>query len=148
VSDRADVSRRHTGRVVSGGNVDLLRHLVALWNEAKLEPPLDVIDPEIEVLTPFSTLTGEPYRGLSGYRQWRADITEQFERWEMNLSEIRDLGDQRLLAVGVARIRGRGSGMELDQPAAGVLDFRAGRLLRVRIYLSETEALQAAGLGA
>jgi ketosteroid isomerase-like protein len=123
-------------------HVRLLEEMIEIWNSGADAPEL--LDPEVEVLTPFSSLKGAPYRGIDGYRQWRADIAEQFERWEMRLEEIRALSEERLLAVGLARVRGRGSGIELEQPAAGLVDFREGRIRRVGIFLSEEEALNAA----
>jgi ketosteroid isomerase-like protein len=120
-------------------HVQLLERMVELWNSGA--DALELLDPEIEVLTPFSSVTGVPYRGIAGYRAWRADIAEQFERWEMHLAEIRELGQARLLAVGFGRVRGRGSGIEFDQPAAVIVEFRDGRVMRLSIYLTEAEAL-------
>ena len=124
--------------------MELLRSVVELWNAD--DDDLDLLDPEIELHTPFSLLAGEPYRGIAGYRQWRADVREQFEQWRMNINEFTALGENRVLAIGFAHVRGHGSGIEFDQPAAGLVDFRAGRLLRVRIFLSEAEARTVAGL--
>jgi hypothetical protein len=106
------------------------------------------LTPKSEIHTPFSSLAGEPCRGVAGYRQWRTDITDQFETWQLNIDEARTLEDDQLLAVGTAHVRGRGSGsaIEFDQPAAGLVDTRDGRLLRVRIYLSHEAAFEAAGL--
>jgi ketosteroid isomerase-like protein len=123
-------------------HVRLLEHIVELWNSGA--DALELLDPEIEVRTPFSSVTGAPYRGIAGYREWRADIAEQFEHWEMHVEEIRELGEARVLAVGFGRVRGRGSGIEFDQPAAGVVEFRDGRVTRLGIYLTEAEALEAA----
>jgi ketosteroid isomerase-like protein len=123
-------------------HVQLLERMIELWNAG--EDALELLDPEIEVLTPFSSVTGEPYRGIEGYHEWRADIADQFERWEMHIEEIRALSDARLLASGFARVRGRGSGIEFDQPAAGFVDFKDGRVARIGIYPSEADALEAA----
>jgi ketosteroid isomerase-like protein len=121
----------------------MLRRFIDRWNDGDADLALDMLDPEFELHSPFSSLAGEPYRGARGYREWRADITDQFEKWEVNIDEIRTLSNDRLLAVGSAHVQGRGSGLEFDQPAAALVDFRDGRALRVRIYLSETDALQA-----
>jgi ketosteroid isomerase-like protein len=130
---------------MSATNVEVVR-VVEFSNVGDVEPTLDLLDPEIEVHTPFSSVAGEPYRGISGYRQWRADIADQFETWETSINEIHTLSDDLLLGVGSVHVRGRGSGIEFDQPAAGLVDFREGRVLRVRIYLSQAEALKAVGL--
>jgi ketosteroid isomerase-like protein len=123
-------------------HVQLLERMIELWNSGAED--LELLDPEIEIRTPFSSVTGEPYRGIAGYRQWRADIADQFERWEMHFEEIRALSDARVLAVGFGRVRGRGSGIEFDQPAAGFVEFKGGRMVRVSIHLSEADAIAAA----
>jgi ketosteroid isomerase-like protein len=43
---------------------------------------------------------------------------------------------------------GKGSGIPVDSPLGMVLDFRDGRILRIRGYLNHGEALRAAGLAA
>jgi ketosteroid isomerase-like protein len=123
-------------------HVRLLERLVELWNRGA--EGLEFVDPEIEVLTPFSSVTGEPYRGIAGYREWRADIADQFDRWEMHVEHVRALDGGKLLATGFGRVRGRGSGIEFDQPAAGVVEFKDERVARVSIHLTEAEALAAA----
>jgi ketosteroid isomerase-like protein len=125
-------------------NLELIAHMAETWNGGDLEEALGFVDPEIEVLTPFSSVTGEPYRGLEGYRRWRSDIDEQFDAWEMHYGEVRELDRDLLLVSGFARVRGRGSGIEFDQPATSVVELRDGRLLRLSVHLSEAEALEAA----
>src|SRR6185503_15306835 len=70
------------------------------------------------------------YRGHDGVRRFMADNVENFEKFEPNYPDIRDLGD-RVLAIGTIHVRGRGSGVETDIPAAGIATFNAeGRVVR------------------
>lgn len=123
-----------------------LHRIVELWAEGRPEDAGPMIDPELEIHTPFSRLAGEPYRGLDGYRRWLADIAEQFDAWVFRFDELRPVGPERTFIVGAVTVRGRGSGVELVQPAAGWADFRDGRVLALHIHLDEAEALAAAGL--
>jgi len=125
-------------------DIALLWRVIERWNAGDEDLTLAVLDPEIELQTPFSSLAGRPYRGIAGFREWRAEIREQFETWRLDVDEISRLGGDRLLVKGAAHVRGHGSGIELDQPATTLVDVRAGRVLRVRIFLSEEEARTAA----
>src|SRR2546423_15641975 len=75
-----------------------------------------------------------------------ADNQENFERFEPDYRDVRDLGD-RVLAIGTIRVRGRGSGVETDIPAAGIATFNEdGRLVRWEDFRERHLALEAAGL--
>jgi ketosteroid isomerase-like protein len=51
-----------------------------------------------------------------------------------------------VLVLGDLHMRGRESGIELDQPMGWLLTFRDGRLLRYEVYLDHLDARRAAGL--
>src|SRR2546422_79861 len=83
---RAAATRpRDNERPMSPKNVEMLRRFIDRWNDGDAELALDVLDPEFELHSPFSSVAGEPYRGARGYREWIADITDQFEEWKMNI---------------------------------------------------------------
>ena len=60
--------------------------------------------------------------------------------------ELRDLGNDRVLAIGTLHVRGGGSGIETDVATAGVVTFREGRMLSFKDYGDREAALAAAGL--
>ena len=74
---------------------------------------------------------------------WIAD--ENFEVFEPDFREVRDLGD-RLLVFGAIHIRGRGSTVETDIPVAGIFTFEQGKLVRWEDFRDRDRALEAAGL--
>ncbi len=76
---------------MSRDSVGLLRSAIVQWNSGNVELTLDLLDPEIEVHSPFSSLAGAPYRGIAGQGQWLADIWDQFEKWTLDIEEIRPL---------------------------------------------------------
>jgi hypothetical protein len=137
-------SLRDTRSLMSQVNVAVLHRFIGLWNSGDAELAVDMLAPGFELHSPFSSVAGEPYRGADGYRRWQGEIVDQFEVWRIDPIEIRVLGEDRLVAIGSVHVRGRGSGIELDQPAAAVVDFRDGLVSRVSIHLDEAEALAAA----
>jgi ketosteroid isomerase-like protein len=129
------------------GNLERIKLAFERWNSGDREIDFDTIDPEIEMHTPLASTRGVPYRGHEGFRQWLADIDEQFEVWELRVEEWREIEGDRVLGLGALHARGRGSGVELDQPMAWTFSFRAGKLSRFEVFYDREKELQAEGSG-
>jgi ketosteroid isomerase-like protein len=83
-------------------------------------------------------------RGPDGIRQaWRR-WHEAFEGVEFDFGEVADVGDDVVVTYCI-RARGRGSGAEVRQSVTLVWTLSAGKVVRVRAYLSRADALAAAG---
>jgi len=85
------------------------------------------------------------YRGHEGIRQFIRDVDEALSQLQVEPLEIRDLGEQ-IVASGCLRARGRASGAEIESPISWLVEFKDGRVIRMRDYLDFAEALEAAGL--
>ena len=90
-------------------------------------------------------LGGAGYRGREGADRFYADTRENWEQLQTVAEEFRDLGD-RVLVLGRVKGRGKASGAPVDQPFAGIFDFRGDRICRYRVYFDHAEGLRAAGL--
>jgi ketosteroid isomerase-like protein len=103
--------------------------------------------PEIEWDTsggPVLEISGV-YQGIDGARQW---CREWFSAWEaLHFEyEVVDAGD-RVVTLLDLRMRGRSSGIEVALGKhAWVITFRDGLMVRVKLYMNQSEALEAAGL--
>ena len=51
-----------------------------------------------------------------------------------------------MVVLGNVHFRGRGSGVEADQPVAWVARFREEKLVRLQTYVDHQEALAAGGI--
>jgi ketosteroid isomerase-like protein len=109
-----------------------------------MEAFLRLVDEEIVWIAARSAVEGA-YRGHDGLRKFFADNEENFEVFEPDFREVRDLGD-RILAVGTIHIRARGSAVETDIPVAGIFTFNRGRLVRWEDFRERRLALEAVGL--
>ena len=120
-----------------GDDAQVVRGLWARWNSGDREVDAEDIDPEIEI---HSQLTSTVYRGTEGFQRWAAEIDDQFDSWRVEISETRVLEDRRVLVIGSIYGRGRQSGIDLDEPAAWVVELRDGRMLRMHNYIGRQAA--------
>ncbi len=133
---------------MSQENVDAFKRGIEAANRRDIDALLEELDPEVEWHSAILTgLGGEAavYRGHEGFRQAIRDVYEALGETHQEYPEIRDLGD-RIVAIGRIRARGRESRAETDSPHASVVDFKNGKVIRLRSYLDHREALEAAGL--
>jgi ketosteroid isomerase-like protein len=106
---------------------------------------VEIVDEGIE-FEPLRAATEGTFTGHEGIRAFLRDTRENFERFELDYSDVRDLGGERVIALGTIHIRGRGSGVETDVPTAVIASFRDGRMTRFKDYGDHDAALAAAGL--
>ena len=122
---------------MDGENVRLAQRLFDRWNSGEHAVDPEFADGEIELHTPLGSDRGEPYQGFQGVRERVAEVERQFETLRFEIKQARELDDGRVLATGVAHVRGRGSDIEVDQPLEWLLTFRDGRLLRYEAFVDE-----------
>jgi ketosteroid isomerase-like protein len=106
----------------------VLRRAFGHWNRGDYEAGSGELHPDIEVVSRISRRT---LQGHAGVRHWIADLNAAFARWQANLGEIHEISETRVIAVGRLRLRGRQTGVELDQPCAFIVDFRDGQIARL-----------------
>jgi ketosteroid isomerase-like protein len=78
-------------------------------------------------------------------RRYYDELFESFSEVRLENIEVRDLGD-RVLVLYRLSVRGRDSGLAVDQPGGTVYELRSGKIVHGRSFLSHADALEAAGL--
>ena len=136
--------RASVRRAMSQENMLVFEEAMDAASRGDLEAFLRHVDENIVWIAARSAVEGA-YRGHDGLRRFFADNDENFEVFEPDFREMRDLGD-RILAVGSIHIRARGSTVETDIPVAGIFTFRRGKLVRWEDFRERQIALEAAGL--
>ena len=130
---------------MSRENVELVRAFVAKPVLGLTEADFDeVCDPALELIALRSGTEGS-FRGLAGFLRFQADTATTFEKFEQHYEEFHAVGE-RVLAGGTIRVRGAGSGVEMDIPAWNVVEFRDGKISRWESFGSKADALKAVGL--
>jgi ketosteroid isomerase-like protein len=127
-------------------NVETARRSIEAVNSGDLEALLETLDLDVTFEPQRAAVQGA-YRGHAGVREWFADTQESFAEFQLEVTEIRDLEDDRVLMLGQLRVRGQGSGVETEVPSAFVIQFRDGKSFKLKDYGDHDRALEAAGLG-
>ena len=76
---------------------------------------------------------------------WR-DLLSAWQRFTIDPEEIRDLGDGRILTLGLMRGQTATDGVSIEIPTGAIFTFRNGQLWRYQAFSERTLALEAAGL--
>jgi ketosteroid isomerase-like protein len=115
------------------------------------EPVRELIDPDFE-LAPHITggHEGVEFRGYEGFVSFISMQAETWESLRAEPSQMRENGDM-VVVVGTLHARGRGSGVEVEEPVVWLCRFRDGRMLRLEAHAARdrtqvTWALMQAGL--
>ena len=131
---------------MSQENVEIARQAAESLADGDFDTWLGLHAPECE----FAPLIvgvegGEPYRGHDGCRAFWEDIHAAFVEWRPQIERARECGDAAVVTIRFQG-RGRDSGIPVDQLVWQVFRTKDGKAVWWRIYASEREALEAAGL--
>jgi ketosteroid isomerase-like protein len=130
---------------MSHQGVDLARQAYSAFQDQDLDRFLAVLDPEVEVVPIMgSELAGTVYRGHEGIRDWWDHFFAVFRNFEVDLQEVRDLGDR---VIAASRFQSEGaeseSGAYPDLVVWTLSELRNDKIIRWRTFRSEAEALEA-----
>jgi ketosteroid isomerase-like protein len=85
------------------------------------------------------------YRGHEGVREMVGGWITAFDHWEPTIEHIVALGDE-VIAIVSDRAYMKGSSTSLVRRFAQTFTFRAGKIVRSRLFSDPDEALKAVGL--
>lgn len=123
-------------------NVEIIRRGFVAYNLGDVEAVLETADPDIEFVPLRSLVVGGSYRGHDGIRRFFEDLDEEWENFSIANEEFRDREDSVLL-LGEFEARGKASGMQVHSPVAWLFELSAGKVVRMRAYSNQEEALRA-----
>jgi ketosteroid isomerase-like protein len=85
------------------------------------------------------------YAGVEGAMQFNAEWADAWDGWELAVEDYLDAGE-RVVVVITQRGRSKSTGIPVDMRFAQVWTLREGRAIRMEMYASVDEALEAVGL--
>src|SRR5919107_3234331 len=81
--------------------------------------------------------------GVEGALRAVQTWADAWSEWQIELNEYLDAGD-RVLVRGMQRGRGKGTGVLVEQPLCLVYMLRDGKVVEVRAFFNDGQALEAA----
>ena len=129
-------------------NAEAFQRAADAYNRGDIDTMLEGFHPEVEWHAVFQVMFGGEAtvcRGHEDVRNYVGELNEGFTDIDVQLTEIRESQD-RVVATGRVHARGRASGAEIEAPIVFVVDYKDGRIFRMRDYLDPDKDLEAAGL--
>lgn len=131
---------------MSEDQVEQVRLAVDATNRHDL-PTLDAMtSEEFEFHSTFAASEGGVFRGRHGVRDYFDTLDEVFDDMRIEIEEITDAGEDRIVVVVRVTGRGKGSGANVEQRNGQVWRFVGRRIVRIDSYLNPTDAFDAARL--
>jgi ketosteroid isomerase-like protein len=124
-----------------------LRDGFARWNAGDHSFDPEWTADDVEIHSAVADFAGTVYRGQEGVRQWVEDMREVFDEWQLRLDELEEFAPGRAIGVGTVHLRGRGSGVSVDQPCAWLFDHVDGVLTRFEPFLNRVAEARAIAAG-
>jgi len=132
---------------MSQENVERVREAIGTFNRGDYDAVLDLLHPDVEWQTPDSFPEARTHRGPEGVREFFRTWLDTFRGFRLHLERCDPVDEHRVLGVLRGSGEGAGSGAAVESPPFFQLfEFRDGKLIRARMFQTESEALDAAGI--
>ncbi len=137
---------------MSEENVEIVRQLAeALQRASERGDPGAIFDTgqladdwEWVLTAPFEGKS--VWRGRQGWVEFMRAWTREFEDYSLQIEQLIDAGDDRVVVIYRQRATGKGSGIPVELHSGQIMELRDGRVIRTRNYVDPAQALEAAGL--
>ena len=120
-------------------NAEIVRRMFETLGRWDAEALLPYCDPELEFVSLVGQVEGRSYRGHAGIRSFVSDLADAWDVWQP-VPERQESAGENVLATGSTRLRGKGSGVEIEIEWGQVFRFRNGMVVWSRIYPDPAEA--------
>lgn len=132
---------------MSEKNVELVRASVDAFNRADLDSALEAMHPEVAWRTLEALPDVRTYRGREGVREFWQTWHDTFSGFHLHLDDCVPAGEHQVISTLRASGEGAGSGAGVESPRFfQVLEVRDGQIVSARMFATEREALDAAGV--
>ncbi len=130
---------------MSEENLQVVRAGFDAFSRGDMPALLKLFDPSVVFAPIPETPDGQSFHGHEGLLRGIPQVTtEVWDDFSVELGEMRDFDDHVLVSL---RWWGRGpsSGIEVEVDICALVTFRDGKIVRWLFFLTEQEALEAAG---
>jgi ketosteroid isomerase-like protein len=151
-SEKLEIVRRFVSPMIARDLVPIFADETQRSAVASTVEPL--LDPEYEFFAATSGMAAVDvnYRGrreaLEGFITAWGEWLSAWDAFVIELEEIRELQDGRVLVLTRSRSRSKGAGLEINGEDGLIFRVDNDRIVRFEQYLDRNEALEAAGISA
>jgi uncharacterized protein len=136
---------RDTAQAMSQENVEIVREAYEAFAQGDLGAVLNAFDPDVVSYTAPPLPDPAEYHGREGVLEWIGNWTEGFDEFALEADEYIDAGDHVVAGVN-QRATGAASGVPVERRTWLLHTVRNGQVVRIGVYATKSEALEAAGL--
>jgi ketosteroid isomerase-like protein len=132
---------------VSQGDVEIVRRGWDAWGRDDMDGVFATFADEVVLDTSHMRDWPESsYTGHAGVRRFLTEWLEVWDAYEVGVDRFVEASDGRVVVLFWQRGLGRRSGLAMDVKWAHIDTVRDGKLVRLAVYESRQEALEAVGL--
>ena len=131
---------------MSQENVELVRLAVDATNRRDLATLDAIWSEQGEFRSTFAASEGRVFRGRQGIRDYFDTLGDVFDDMRIEIEEITDVGEDRLVVELRVSGRGKGRGVNVEQRNGQVWTIVDGKVARIDSYMNANDAFEAVGL--
>jgi ketosteroid isomerase-like protein len=122
--------------------MEIVRRVYAAWERGDVPGPSELLDPDVEYVNPGGAIEPGTRRGLGEFTQALQTVFESYEYWRADMEKAEAIGD-RVVVVVRYRLRGRGSGVEIEGRESALWTLRDGKVVRYEWFHGPDDAAAA-----
>jgi len=129
---------------MSQQNVEVVRQILEEFNRRDWAAWESHHHREVEWCDPAELPGGGVQHGVGEIRRFFDEMVEN--EWQVEVDDLESVGHDRVLMRGRSVFVGRVSGVPIEAALFQLFELDGGRVHRIRVFRSSTQALEAAGL--
>jgi ketosteroid isomerase-like protein len=118
-------------------NTEVFRHVWLAFSEGRADEIAEHLHPAVEWR---AAMLDEVFRGPAAARRWIAALSHEWKSLTVVVDEVRELGDDCVVALGTAIGFDYGGDQRLERPFAWLTEYIGGRIMRSLVFADAGEA--------
>src|SRR4051794_4834732 len=127
---------------MSQENVEVVRAQAEAFARGDREEAMSFLDTDVVYDITRYSAAGGVFHGLQGIREGFGEWIGSWEGYRVEILEVIDAGDDKVVLMSRQTGKGRGSGVPVEVTNAVVNTVRDGKVIRMDVYPTPAEALE------
>ena len=130
---------------MSRQNLDAVQRVYRAWAEGDARGDPSVYDAHLVYLSQPGDPDRGPHYGVEATNEYYRRFLASWDDWRIEATDYREVGDSVVVRARRTGI-GKGSRVPVEDESFHVWTLRGGKAIRLEVFRTETEALEAVGL--